>query len=299
MSWGEVEKINSWAKKGVPLNHLIWLQDYKTYGESSYVFRHKDILHELYNSFKISMNDTKLKLETFEYIMGVNNNVGPAIGAIYGAPHLDWSAYQTLESVLDSSEASSEAFKFLAEQSDLMDIICNREDIINSYIENENFVVVAVNYEGAVNTISSSTALMDKVTKSARIMNAICKSNIAIKTIDNASIQNYADNLAVAYSDESMFEKQIKSLATDSETSAGVGPTICIVTNVAGAGNPSYHWSAYAQSTLNNRRLAYTTYDKPLSGLNAIALGGVHLGVEGNGASNFISTMGATVYTAL
>lgn len=67
MSWVEVEKINSWAKKGVPLNHLIWLNDYKTYGEDSYVFQNKDILHELYSD-PVLLMDCNITYESLDYI---------------------------------------------------------------------------------------------------------------------------------------------------------------------------------------------------------------------------------------
>lgn len=70
MSWGEVEKINSWAKKGVPLNHLIWLQDYKTFGEDSYVFRDKEIYHELMFS-KPAINDAVTTDMSFSYMEGL------------------------------------------------------------------------------------------------------------------------------------------------------------------------------------------------------------------------------------
>ena len=51
-----------------PLNYILWMNDYKTYGESSYVFRNKDILHELYKS-NIAANDTKICKEAFNFIV--------------------------------------------------------------------------------------------------------------------------------------------------------------------------------------------------------------------------------------
>lgn len=67
----------------VPLNHLMWLADYKTYGENSYVFQNKDILHELYKS-PVAANDLKVCNEAFEYI---GNNceeiIGPWLANVY------------------------------------------------------------------------------------------------------------------------------------------------------------------------------------------------------------------------
>ena len=49
MSWTEVKgSINSDIT--VPLNHLLWLNDYKTFGQESFVFNDKRLLHELFTS---------------------------------------------------------------------------------------------------------------------------------------------------------------------------------------------------------------------------------------------------------
>ena len=47
--WALGKKLNS-RVADVPINHLIWLNDYKTYGENSYVFRDKGIWNELCNT---------------------------------------------------------------------------------------------------------------------------------------------------------------------------------------------------------------------------------------------------------
>ncbi len=65
--WALGRKLNS-RVADIPLNHLIWLNDYKTYGENSYVFQDKDILHELYRS-PIAANDGKILDESLSYIL--------------------------------------------------------------------------------------------------------------------------------------------------------------------------------------------------------------------------------------
>lgn len=52
----------------VPLNHTNWLLDYKINGQKSYVYKDKDILHELYRS-PISANDEDIQMEAFDYIV--------------------------------------------------------------------------------------------------------------------------------------------------------------------------------------------------------------------------------------
>ena len=58
--------VNSYALN-VPLNHTNWLLDYKINGTKSYVYKDKDILHELYKS-PISANDDNIKTDAFKFI---------------------------------------------------------------------------------------------------------------------------------------------------------------------------------------------------------------------------------------
>lgn len=57
--------VNS-AALNTPLNHIIWLNDYKTYGENSYVFKDKRILKELYAS-PIAANDNAIYDDAYSY----------------------------------------------------------------------------------------------------------------------------------------------------------------------------------------------------------------------------------------
>lgn len=100
--WALGKKLNSQIAD-VPLNHLIWLNDYKTYGEASYVFNNKDILHELYRS-PIAVNDKKISGEAIDYIVGTDQGVGTAFSHIYG---IDSAQLRKLSSMNDIAESSS------------------------------------------------------------------------------------------------------------------------------------------------------------------------------------------------
>lgn len=79
--------VNSQAVN-VPLNHLMWLAYYKTYGENSYVFQNKDILHELYKS-PVAANDLKICNEAFEYIgNNCENIIGPWLANVYSLKNI-------------------------------------------------------------------------------------------------------------------------------------------------------------------------------------------------------------------
>lgn len=55
MSWGKVKKINS--DLTTPLNALLWINDLKTYGKESYVYKSVDILMELVK-YTVAVNDS-------------------------------------------------------------------------------------------------------------------------------------------------------------------------------------------------------------------------------------------------
>ena len=58
------------------LNHINWLTDYKIYGKNSYVFQNKDILHELYRDYKLTINDVCTISEVISYASEEGINFG-------------------------------------------------------------------------------------------------------------------------------------------------------------------------------------------------------------------------------
>lgn len=285
--WALGKKLNSQIAD-VPLNHLIWLNDYKTFGEDSYVFQDKDILHELYNSLQLSMNDKQIRAEAFDYIVSVNKRVGLALGAIYGSGNIDWSDYPTAESVIPLSETSD----VLTGRPDLANIILKNESCMSLIVENEQFMSFVVDNEVAMNTIANSTTLMNKVTMSGIAMNLICKSSLAIKKIDAASIQKYKDNLILACSDESLFSKnEQKGLNCYHSGTICTGATVCILNYIS---NGQGGYTSTAKGYLNDRILA--TVSASTKNPDAIALGGITFSAS---SPSYPGSANVTCYTAL
>lgn len=136
--WGLGRKLNSQIE-GVPLNHLIWLQDYKTYGEDSYVFRNKDILHELYLS-TCALNDRTIGTDALNYAIS-QNKMGVALNKIYGLEKtIDWSNINTLEDLVANTDALVQVCSnsitlpilngYFAESEVAMNAICNSKDAL-------------------------------------------------------------------------------------------------------------------------------------------------------------------------
>ena len=89
-----------------PLDKLLHLMDYKIYGEDSYVFQQKELLHGLYECTYLSMNDRELVVEAFVYLIENNKHIGKAFGDVYGIGRKDTlSTLSTMQAVANSSTA--------------------------------------------------------------------------------------------------------------------------------------------------------------------------------------------------
>ena len=106
MGWDEVKKINSDMK--VPLDVYQYLNDYRLWGEDSYVYQDKSKLHKLYETTVVSMNDMELSGEALEYLTTSNKHIGKALGSVYGIQRKDiLSTLSTMSAVAASSTAMS------------------------------------------------------------------------------------------------------------------------------------------------------------------------------------------------
>ena len=92
----------------VPLDKLLHLTDYKMYGEDSYVFQQKELLHGLYECTYLAMNDKELSAEALDYLLKNNKNIGEALSNVYGIERKDiLSTLSTMSAVINSSTAMS------------------------------------------------------------------------------------------------------------------------------------------------------------------------------------------------
>ena len=106
MGWDEVKKINSDMK--VPLDVYQYLNDYRLWGEDSYVYQDKSKLHKLYETTVVSMNDLELSGEALEHLTTANKHIGKALGSVYGIGRKDiLSTLSTMSAVAASSTAMS------------------------------------------------------------------------------------------------------------------------------------------------------------------------------------------------
>ena len=89
-----------------PLDVKMHLADYKMYGEDSYVFQQKELLHGLYECTHLSMNDKELSAEALDYLLKNNKNIGEALSNVYGIERKDiLSTLSTMSAVAASPTA--------------------------------------------------------------------------------------------------------------------------------------------------------------------------------------------------
>lgn len=86
----------------VPTNHSIWLLDYKTYGENSYVFQDKDIWDELMNS-RVAVNDKDVVATVRKYFTDTGKDPLKMLCNMYGV-NIDVQDGQTFADVISITE---------------------------------------------------------------------------------------------------------------------------------------------------------------------------------------------------
>ena len=158
------------------------LFNYKMYGEASYIFQRKDLLHALYEYTYLSMNDTDLLNEAFDYLLKNNKHIGEALSAVYGIDGKETLiTLSTMTAIANSSTAmtaianSSTAMTVIANSSTAISSICkakyntikafikvvnNSDDYIKKIFEvvttnTDKFQIVANKYEDGVGNLNS------------------------------------------------------------------------------------------------------------------------------------------------
>ena len=112
-----------------PLDVKMHLADYKMYGEDSYVFQQKELLHGLYECTYLSLNDKELSAEALDYLLKNNKNIGEALSNVYGIERKDiLSTLSTMQAVAASSTA--------------MQAVVNNEEMMTSILNSSNCMLL-------------------------------------------------------------------------------------------------------------------------------------------------------------
>ena len=180
----------------IPINHIIWLNDYKFYGEESYVYQDKNKLHELYKDGALCIHDKSILDEASNWCID-NGYAGAFLAASY-----------------DMDVAGAKALRPLT----AMNAILASSTAMNAILASSTAMNAIAASSTAMNAILASSTAMNAILASSTAMNAIAKQYknteglfIMLKTINSSQdyIIKLYDTLTSA---PSLFEnKQVGS----------------------------------------------------------------------------------------
>ena len=179
MGWDEVKKINSDMK--VPLDVYQYLNDYRLWGEDSYVYQDKSKLHKLYETTVVSMNDLELSGEALEYLTTANKHIGKALGSVYGIERKDTlSNLSTMSAVANSSTA--------------MSAVTNSSTAMSAVANSSTAMSAVINSSTAMSAVANSSTAMSAVANSSTAMSAVINSSTAMVRLSMSSLRKRVNN---------------------------------------------------------------------------------------------------------
>ena len=116
----------------IPINHIIWLNDYKFYGEESYVYQDKNKLHELYKDGALCIHDKSILDEASNWCID-NGYAGAFLAASYDMDVAGAKALRPL-TAMNAILASSTAMNAIAASSTAMNAILASSTAMNAIL---------------------------------------------------------------------------------------------------------------------------------------------------------------------
>ena len=188
-----------------PLDVKMHLADYKMYGEDSYVFQQKELLHGLYECTYLSMNDRRINGEAFEYLLKNNKHIGEVLTAVFDLGSKE--IIKTLENmtlvvnsqiaitaVLNSQTAmtavlnSQTAMTAVANSQTAMTAVANSQTAITAVLNSQTAMTAVLNSQTAMTAVANSQTAMTAVANSQTAMTEVLNSQTAITAVQNTSI---------------------------------------------------------------------------------------------------------------
>ena len=183
MSWAEVSKVNG-DFLNAPLDIKMHLADYKMYGEDSYVFQQKEMLHELYECSYLSMNDKELSAEALEYLLKNNKHIGEAFSNVYDIERKDlFKTLRAMTAVLNSNTAMTAVLN----SNTAMTAVLNSSTAMTAVLNSSTAMTAVLNSSTAMTAVANSSTAMTAVLNSSTAMTAVANSSTAMTAVLNSS----------------------------------------------------------------------------------------------------------------
>lgn len=180
MSWAEVSKVNSDFME-TPLDVLMYLADYKMYGESSFVYQDKSKLYKVYEASNISMNDSKVNGEALEYLLKTQN-AGEVLTLIHDIEQKEQiRRLSTMSAIANDTTAmtavlnSPTAMTAVANSTAAMTAVLNSSTAMTAVLNSSTAMTAVVNSSTALTAIANNTTAMATVLKNGKIVSMIFK----------------------------------------------------------------------------------------------------------------------------
>lgn len=213
--------------KGTSAGHEVWLNDYKTFGENSYVFNDKDIWNELLDDYELCMNDININGICLDHA-SENNQVGVAISYIYGINTTQWKSITTISDLLNDTTfintiftadniskymvlvmsflKSTNSFEIISANSTAMDCIMNNKAIVNLIIKDNIIMNNIINNENALMYMISTLASLEVLYENHELTtpylsNSKLLISAAKKAKDNDKITIWSNSCSIKTSD--------------------------------------------------------------------------------------------------
>ena len=165
----------------------LWIADYKTYGDNSYVHQITRIRNKVYAS-ELAANDYTLNALAFDYMLK-----NPSAGSVAKwLSRIDDIGYSTMEGLITWDEVvnNSTAMTALAKSSLALNAFVGNSTAMTAVAGSSTAMTAVINNSQALDKVVSSSTAMTAVAASATALHAICKSSSASAAIANA-IQAY------------------------------------------------------------------------------------------------------------
>ena len=165
----------------IPLDVLMYLADYKMYGESSFVYQDKSKLYKVYEASNISMNDSKVNGEALDYLLKTQN-AGEVLMLIHELGQKEQiRKLSTMSAIANNAAAmtavlsSNTATAAIANSSTAMTAIANNTTAMTAVLNSNTAIASVVNSSTAMTAIANNTTAMAAVLKNSKIVRMIFK----------------------------------------------------------------------------------------------------------------------------
>ena len=169
-----------------PLDVKMHLADYKMYGEDSYVFQQKELLHGLYECTYLSMNDRRINGEALEYLAKNNKHIGEVLTAVF-----DLGSKDVLKTLRNMQE--------VANSETAMTAVTNSETAIAAVLNSSTAMTAVANSETAMTAVLNSEGINSSKNKFSLLLQKMKEINALAVSYNNMPDEQRLKFLQTAY----------------------------------------------------------------------------------------------------